>query len=180
MPGSEYSVIPYEVDEITSFLETWLNDNMPGLLEDVLPPSLFDPLVKKWDYIISDDLLKSSDAEVTHNTDVYTKKKEITFNPSPSISVNTSLLRIKWKFKRSGDVGVVRSRIYINGGAVSDIFSTESTDWVQKSYDLEASISYGDKIQLYLDCGLAGRIVHAKDFRIYGKIDPILYSEPTW
>ncbi|MBA7496536.1 hypothetical protein ES702_07145 [subsurface metagenome] len=31
---SEYGVIPYEVDEITSFLETWLNENLPGLIED--------------------------------------------------------------------------------------------------------------------------------------------------
>jgi len=39
--GSEYGNIPYEVDEITAWLETWLNDNMPGLLEDLILPPVF-------------------------------------------------------------------------------------------------------------------------------------------
>jgi len=36
MPGSEYGNIPYEVDEITDWLETWLNANIPDLVTDAL------------------------------------------------------------------------------------------------------------------------------------------------
>jgi len=44
--GSEYGNIPYEVEEITAWLETWLNDNIPDLVSDALDISAITEAVE--------------------------------------------------------------------------------------------------------------------------------------
>lgn len=46
---SEYGTIPYEVDEITTFLETWLNDNMAGIVDTALESVTTKPrMIEFW------------------------------------------------------------------------------------------------------------------------------------
>lgn len=192
MPGSEYSQIPF-ADEIKALIDTLettigtlissLETTVEGLetaiasLEADLEGYGFDYLFKQWDYILSDDILKSSDAEESNSEVEFIKVKEITFDPSPVLCINDVDLRIKWQLKITNDAFQADSRVYVNGGVISGFISTSSETYVQKSYDL-GDINHGDKIQLYIRA--TGSVAYAKDFKICGKTNPIIYEEPIW
>lgn len=191
MPGSEYSQIPFadEIKALIDALETTMNeaintlettmneaiDTLADLISD-LEGYQFTFLFKQWDYIYSDDILKSSDGEASNDDVEFVKVKEITFDPSPARSVNDAQFKIKWQQKNIG-AGQADARVYVNGGVVSGYHSTSSETYVPKSYNLD-DVNPEDKIQLYIRATIG--VAYIKEFRICGEIFPLDYTEPVW
>jgi len=181
--GSEYGSIPYEVDEITSFLQNYLNDNLSTIVADALGDA-YDQIYKLWYLVKSsdlDDLLKSDDdVESTNSTD-YIKVKEVTFNPIPYISFSNNpspTIHIKWEQKSDG-MYANYSKIYVNDSPISSEKFWTGDEWHNFTYDLE-TLSYNDKIQIYMKSGLPGYNVYCRNFRFYGIFEPIKYTIPIW
>jgi len=178
MPGSEYGNIPYEVDEITTWLETWFNDNLPGVLEDALDVSLFDPLFKEWNIIYSETLRKSSDVEASTSSASWVKLKEFTIAFSNIIALGTIQLTVKHDHKTVPSGSVTYTRIYKNGVAVGTNRARTADTWGTWSENI-GGWSNGDKVQLYaLSDG--SRVAWVRNFRLYFDKDPIQYIEPVW
>ena len=109
----------------------------------------------------TDDLLHSSDAEVTTIINAYTKKKEITVPFTGTYRVNFDL-----KAGYAGDT--VMGKIYL-GGVAHGIEQTTTLDtYVTKSEDL--AFTAGDLLQLYIADAVAARGCFACNLRIYGEV----------
>jgi len=180
---SDYGVIPYEIDEITIWLQNYLNENLPDMVTAALPGYYFDPLFKQWRFNKSSnlsDLLKSSDTEVNTTSTSYVKVKEITFNPTPEISVaEPCSLHLEWEQKCNAPTHYSYVKVYKNDIGISGDITVLGTIYTLKTYDLE-DLNFNDKIQLYLHTGTGGDTSYLRNFRIYGTKDRIDYTEPVW
>jgi len=181
---SEYGIIPYEVDEIITWLQNYLNTNLPGMVTDALGDA-YDQIYKKW-YLIKStnlsDLLKSDDTQVSTKSTDYVKVKEVIFNPTPYISFSDNpspTVRIKWDHMSGGHY-VVYTKIYVNDIPISpEFWDLSDWTWFTKTYDLE-NLVYNDKIQIYMKSGLTNYDVFARNLRFYGIFEPIVYTIPVW
>ena len=112
-------------------------------------------------YVISDNLLHSHDAEEQGAGGVYVETKTILINalfPTPST------LRIVFEAKRGASI-TTNARIYKNGVVYGVTHYPLSTEYVQYSEDL--SFASGDTLELWTyDEASAG--VWVRNFRVYG------------
>jgi len=109
----------------------------------------------------TEDLLHSSDAEVTTVLNVYTKKKEITVP-------FTGTYRVKFDMKAGYAGDTVMAKIYLGGVAHGIEQTTISDTYVTKSEDL--AFTAGDLLQLYIADAVAARGCFACNLRIYGEV----------
>ena len=169
--GSEYGNIPYEVDEITSWLETWLNANLPDLIADNVPESLTENIVTR--YFASDDLIKSNDAVDSKSSVSWVLAKEIEIlqpiNPNSEFKIKFSI--------KSPQEGNTSAQIYRNGSAVGTVRSRSYNTWLEFTENI-TSWGYGDKIQIYVKSE-AGKYIDLRYFRIYGESTTFMENTVT-
>ena len=180
---SEYGTTPF-ADDIQAMIDI-LDEKIVSLtatiasLEADLEGYGFDFLYKQWEYVVSNDLLKSNNAEVELNDDAYVKVKTISFNPIPSRSTATCKFRIKFDLKSDVDFTDAKGKIYKNGSPVGSEKYTDSGVWETFSEDI-GSWEPGDNIELWIKARTVGYPARARNFRIYGKREGVLYLEPSW
>lgn len=139
----------------------------------------YDAIPKYWRWTASDDLLKSDDTEEGESGTAYVKWKTITFDPAPAEAVKTSGFRIKFDLRTTSDAHLAYGRVYKNGVAVGTEQSTNSETYVTKSEDI-GNWEADDTIELWIKIAQAGITAIIKNFRIYGEMAAIEYTEPTW
>jgi len=165
MPGSEYGVIPFEADAIITWLETYLDENLPGMIS-----------VAGWTYTASDVQLAIDESVYTEGGESYVKKSEIT----PPSDIYDAELRVKVDIKTSSDIRPMYAIIYKNGVALSSQQSTTSESYVTKTWDL-GPFETGDTIELWIRTGDGVGTCYATNFEICGDVDTYLYSSGrTW
>ena len=109
----------------------------------------------------SDVLLASNDAEVSHNTTTYTKKKEF-------VVLVGGKYRVTFDLKRVGSASTVYGQIYKDGVALGTEQSTISGMYVTKTEDL--ALEAGCLCQLYLKVADPADESHAINFRLKGDV----------
>ena len=124
------------------------------------------------------DLVYSDDGEHIAPAEEYTKYFEIavTANDPDNLISGTMNFKVRWKLKKTS-TNVAKSKVYVNGGAISPEQQSNSTTYEDKEYDL-TGINSGDLVQLYLASAAPGGSA-AKEFRLYATIDRKYKTPPT-
>jgi len=111
-------------------------------------------------YYVSDDLLLSSDAEVSTNSTTATEKREN--------SLVEGNFRIAFDLKAENASWAAGGQIYKNGATIGTLRSTTSTTYVTYSEDINSWVD-NDLEQLYIKTSYNVYLAYARNFRTYGK-----------
>jgi hypothetical protein len=155
-------------DSIGRLLKDYLNAsiaNLPTSAEIWAEVSRTLTALELREYIISDDVLHSHDAEVNNPNTTYAKFKTITLDTLISRSLN---IRTYFELKCYSAYAVY-GRVYKNGAAFGTERSTSSTTYVSFTEDL--GFKQGEICELWLRASTAGTsyAAYARNFRILGR-----------
>ena len=114
--------------------------------------------------IPSDDLLVSSDGEVSTFSNVLTLMKTLTIAAASGIS--TLALRIKFSIRSNMPDYTSEGQIYKNGVAVGTLRTYVGQEWEEFSEDVSGFVT-GDAVQIY-GCTPGSCVCYISNFRIYG------------
>lgn len=117
---------------------------------------------RTYSYAVSDNLVNSSDTEVSHASSVWTKKKSTQVLYPWNYRVKFS---VRWNTTDNADH---RAQIYINGVATGTERRPESTTYVEYSEDF-TNLKAWDTIEVWLyGDNSPVRWTYCENFRIYG------------
>lgn len=133
---------------------------------------------RKLNFVASDTLEKSSDANVHITSTTMAVRKSITFNPAARALLDTAELRIKFDLKSDDGLDHVNGRIYRNGVAYGTLRKCIDTNWENFSEDL-ADWEYNDTIELWANIDDVTHVGDLQNFRVYADIEEITY-ELAW
>ena len=159
--GSDYGVIPYEVDEIIAWMTTYFNDNLPDLIADSINQIISDFTY----YKESNDVINNNPTLQSSNSTNYAKVKETKLN---LLNVSTAL-RLKYSIWCNYPNHHFNTRLYLNGSpAGSENNRATTVDPVE--YTETLTCNKNDFLQLYIqrlsgDSAVYGRV---QDFKICG------------
>lgn len=170
MPRSDYSLIPYEVDEITSWLQDYLNENLPGMVTDALPEIHY-----KLKYIPSDTSIWLKADEISTNNTNWVLKYSCKFSNTAKIMVfKDSVMRFRCELRRQSAQGTAYIKlVYYDGVNETEIASFGSSSstyaWFNDDFTIPTAIfTDAGVFRIYMCMSRNDYYAYARNIQISG------------
>lgn len=123
-------------------------------------------------YLISEDIKHSHDAQVQTTSDTYVKLKTITIT---QLYTTPNTIRVRMDINNS-ETGITYVKVYKNGAAFSTEENNNTESWETESWDL--SFAEGDTIEAWAHKSATyPSTSYLKNFRVHGEDLPLTYHQ---